>query len=167
MKSTSYAPFFLSYWFITIIHTSVFLTDLLYALGSQSVQFTPKESVTLNINVASTPTDIHYNFRALTWFHDGVEVIPNERITIMDFNKTLTIFNATDDDSGVYEATFTGLFIHPYNEYCEQDILALLRYYPVAIPVHFYVYQNSPGKLTAIDYAELIHLAGTCLIGLR
>ena len=74
-------------------------------------------------------------------------MIPNERIVLVDSNKTLTISNTTDDDSGVYEVKFTGLFIHPYSRNCEQDILALLRHYPIAIPVHFYVYKNTPGKL--------------------
>ena len=109
------------------------------------MQYTPTESVTLNVDVASTSTDIHYNFRALTWFHDGIEVIPNERIAITDSNKTLVISDITDDDSGVYEVKFTGLFIHPYSKACEQNILALLRHYPIAEPVHFYVYKDPPG----------------------
>ena len=113
------------------------------------MQYTPTESITLNVSIASTSTDISYNFRALTWFHNGMEVIPNERIVIMGFNKTLMISNATDDDRGVYEVKFTGLFIHPYSKSCERDILVLLRHYPIAIPVHFYVYENTPGKLIA------------------
>ena len=113
------------------------------------MQYTPAESITLNVSVASTSIDVSYNFRALTCFHNGMEVIPNERIVIMDFNKTLMISHTTDDDRGVYEVKFTGLFIHPYSKSCEQDILALLRHYPIAIPVYFYVYENTPGKLIA------------------
>ena len=114
------------------------------------MQYTPTESFTLSINV--TVTDIRYNFRDLTWFHNGMEVIPNERIAIMDLNKTLVISNSTDDDSGVYEVKYTGLFIHPYSKNCEQDILALLRHYPIALPVHFNVYKNTPGKLIDNGY---------------
>ena len=74
-------------------------------------------------------------------------MIPSERIVITEFNKTLTIFNTTDDDSGVYEVKFTGLLVHPYSKKCEQDVLALLRHYPIAIPAHFYLHTSIPGKL--------------------
>ena len=131
----------------TVTCISLFL-DLLYAIGNQVLPYTPTESVTLKVDVTST--DIRYNFRALTWFHNGMEVIRSERIIITDFNKTLTIFNSTEDDSGVYEVKFTGLLIRPYNKNCEQDILALLRHYPIGIPAHFHVYTNTPGKLHSV-----------------
>ena len=131
--------------YVTYIH--LFL-DLLYSIGNQVLQFAPTEPVTLKVNITST--DIHYNFRALTWFHNGMEVIPSERIVITEFNKTLTIFNTTDDDSGVYEVKFTGLLVHPYSKKCEQDVLALLRHYPIAIPAHFYLHTSIPGKLNSV-----------------
>ena len=137
--------------YVVLSYVHTFSLGLLYTIGNQFFQYTPTESVTLKINVAST--DISYNFRALTWFHNGMEVIPNERIVITDFNKTVMISNTTDDDSGVYEVKFTGLFIHPYSKYCEQDILSLLRHYPIAMPTHYYLYKNNtPGKLIYNQY---------------
>ena len=118
--------------------------DLLQTVGEQYLQYTPPQPITLNVKVS--PHDIQYNFRALTWFHNGVEVIPNERRVLSKSNTTLSILNTTEEDSGVYEIKFTGLLVHPYTRKCEQDILALLRHYPVATAALFHLYTNSPGK---------------------
>ena len=118
--------------------------DLLQTVGEQHLQYTPPQPITLNVKVSSH--DIQYDFRALTWFHNGVEFIPNERRVISKSNTSLSIFNTTEEDSGVYEVKFTGLLVHPYSRKCEQDILALLRHYPVAAAALFHLYTNSPGK---------------------
>ena len=54
-------------------------------------------------------------------------------------NKTLTILNTTEEDSGVYEAMFEGLLVYPHNHYCEQVNVYLLRHYPILSPVVFQV----------------------------
>ena len=76
-------------------------------------------------------------------------------------NTTLTVINSTAADSGVYEARFDGLLVHPYSRICEKAVLDLLRHYPVLKPAVFYVgttftgehaeyrHRNSVKKITA------------------
>ena len=49
------------------------------------------------------------------------------------------MINSTVADSGVYEARFDGLLIHPYSRICEEAVLDLLRHYPVLKPAVFHV----------------------------
>ena len=86
-----------------------------------------------------TDASIHYNFRALTWYHNGNKLTPGGRITLSSDNTTLTVINSTVADSGVYEARFDGLLIHPYSRFCEEAVLDLLRHYPVLKPAVFHV----------------------------
>ena len=78
--------------------------------------------------------------RALTWYHDGNQVASTSdgRIALSSDNTTLKINEIFEDDAGIYEVKFAGLLIHPYNEFCEQKTLSLLRHYPVLAPVNFY-----------------------------
>ena len=82
---------------------------------------------------------LHYYFRALTWYHNGNKLTPGGRITLSSDNTALTVINSTAADSGVYEARFDGLLIHPYSRFCEEAVLDLLRHYPVLKPAVFYV----------------------------
>ena len=82
---------------------------------------------------------IRYYFRALTWYHNGNKLTSGGRLTLSSDNTTLTVINSTAADSGVYEARFDGLLIHPYSRICEEAVLDLLRHYPVLKPAVFYV----------------------------
>ena len=56
------------------------------------------------------------------------------------------MINSTVADSGVYEARFDGLLIHPYSRFCEEAVLDLLRHYPVLKPAIFCVGTTSTGE---------------------
>ena len=92
--------------------------------------------------------NLHYVFRALslTWYHNGNKLTPGGRITLNSDNTTLTVINSTIADSGVYEARFDGLLIHPYSRFCEEAVLCLQRNYPVLKPAIFYVGTTSTGE---------------------
>ena len=87
-----------------------------------------------------------YYLRALTWYHNGNKLAPGGRITLSNDNTTLTVINSTAADSGVYEARFDELLIHPYSRFCEEAVLDLLRHYPVLKPAVFYVGATSTGE---------------------
>ena len=108
------------------------------------MQFELAEAVILNVGL--TAVDIRYWLRALTWYHNGAEVIPNGRITLSNDNTTLTITNATEFDSGVYEVKFAGLLVHPYRKICEAEVTRVLQHYPLLRPVVFHLYMDFPGK---------------------
>ena len=79
---------------------------------------------------------VRYFFRALTWYHNGNKLTPGGRITLSSDNSTVA-------DSGVYEARFDGLLIHPYSRCCEEAGVDLLRHYPVLKPAVFHVGSTS------------------------
>ena len=111
--------------------------DLLYVNGRSRVQPVLSQNITLQVGI--TDASIRYYFRTLTWYHNGNKLTPGGRITLSSDNTTLTVINSTVADSGVYEARFDGLLIHPYSRFCEEAVLDLLRHYPVLKPAVFYV----------------------------
>ena len=110
---------------------------MLYVNGRSRVQLVLSQNITLQVGI--TDASIRYYFRALTWYHNGNKLTPGGRITLSSDNTTLTVINSTVADSGVYEARFDGLLIHPYSRICEKAVLDLLRHYPVLKPAVFYV----------------------------
>ena len=93
------------------------------------------------MNITPTATFTRDYLRALTWYHNGVQIIPGSRYyTLSSDNTTLNITSARGSDAGVYHVQFAGLRVYPYNKFCEEETLALLRHYPVLSPVVFNVY---------------------------
>ena len=135
----------------------VLCAGLLSPIGPTSVQYNPSGTVILQVNITPTATFTRDYLRALTWYHNGVQVNPGSyrhywyyyyytTISLSSDNTTLTITNARQSDAGVYHVQFAGLRIYPYNKLCEEETLAILRHYPVLSPVVFNVYTG--GKLT-------------------
>ena len=120
------------------------------------MQLTPSQNITLKVGITDVyvqyysnrnhNVNLRYFFRALTWYHNGNKLPPSGRITLNSDNTTLTVINSTVADSGVYEARFDGLLIHPYSRICEEAVLDLLRHYPVLKPAVFYVGTTSTGE---------------------
>ena len=129
---------------------------MLYIDGTSRVQLTPSQNITLKVGITDVyvqyysnrnhNVSIRYFFRALTWYHNGNKLTPGSRIALSSDNTTLTVINSTAADSGVYEAKFDGLLIHPYSRVCEIAVLDLLRHYPVLKPAVFYVGATSTGE---------------------
>ena len=121
------------------------LAGLLYQIGGDVVQYEPPSPVVLQVGI--TPTAVTNYLRLLQWSHNGAEVVADGRISLSEDNTTLTIVNTSIADSGLYEAKFGGLLVHPYSRNCEQDVLDVLGQYPVLLPAEFHVYSNTSGKL--------------------
>ena len=132
--------------------------DLLYVNGTSRVQHTPNQNITLKVGITDVyvhyvyysntyhNVNLRYFFRALTWYRNGRKLYPGGRITLSSDKTALTVINSTAADSGVYEARFDGLLIHPYSRFCEEAVLDLLRHYPVLKPAVFYVGTTSTGE---------------------
>ena len=122
---------------------------MLYVSGRSRVQPVLSQNITLQVGITDVyvqyysntyyNVNLRYFFRALTWYHNGNKLTPGGRITLSSDNTTLTVINSTAADSGVYEARFDGLLVHPYSRFCEEAVLDLLRHYPVLKPAVFYV----------------------------
>ena len=90
--------------------------------------------------------NLHYFFRALTWYRNGQKLYPGGSITLNSNFTALTVINSTAADSGVYVARFDRLLIHPYSRSCEEAVLDLLRHYPILKPAVFYVTTTYTGE---------------------
>ena len=130
----------------------VLCAGLLSPIGPTIVQYNTFNTVILQVNITPTATFTRVYLRALTWYHNGVEINPGSyryrNISLSSDNTTLTITNARPSDAGVYHVQFAGLRVYPYNKFCEEETLAILRHYPLLSPVVFTLYTNS--KLTYI-----------------
>ena len=130
--------------------------DLLYINGTSRVQHIPSQNITLKVGTTDVyvqyysntyhNVNLRYFFRGLTWYHNGNKLTPGGRIILSSDNTALTVINSTVADSGVYEARFDRLLIHPYSRFCEEVVLDLLRHYPVLKPAVFYVGATSTGE---------------------
>ena len=82
----------------------------------------------------------------LTWYHNGTVMLPvpdeNERITFSDDKKTLTISNFSSTDAGVYKVQFNKIVVQPYNQTCNDEVISLLRGYPILAPAVYCVNVN-------------------------
>ena len=138
---------------------------LLYPIGPTSVRYIYQEVVTLQVNITSTTTFTRDYLRLLTWYHNGVEIVPTSggTISLSSDNTTLTIANTSSSRSGVYEVQFAGLRVYPYNYLCERETLAILRRYPLLSPVTFYVYNNS-GKCWNDSLIQKCSFFTTCTL---
>ena len=97
---------------------------------------------TVHLQVEPLKVNILSSLLSLTWYHNESIILPTQypRYTLSNQNKTLTITNFTlITDAGVYKAQFNKLFVHPFNEDCEENVLSLLRHLPVLKPAVFCV----------------------------
>ena len=130
---------------------------MLYPSGPTFVQYNTSDTVILQVNITPTATFTRDYLRALTWYHNEVQINSVSQRNISQHNTTLTITNARQSDAGVYHVQFAGLRIYPYNKLCEEETLAILRHYPILSPVVFNVYTD--GKLTD-KYSSRAHKKG-------
>ena len=75
----------------------------------------------------------------LTWYHNGTIMLSDpdpddQRITFSDDKKTLTISNFSSTDAGVYKVQFNKIDVQPYNQTCNDELISLLRGYPILAP---------------------------------
>ena len=131
---------------VIISITSVLCVGLLSPTGPTFVQYNTSDTVILQVNITPTATFTRDYLRALTWYHNEVQINSGSQRNISQCNTTLTITNARQSDAGVYHVQFAGLRIYPHNKLCEEETLAVLRHYPVLSPVVFSVYTG--GELT-------------------
>ena len=94
------------------------------------------------MNITPTGTFTRDYLQALTWYYNEVEINSGSHRNISQHNTTFTITNAQRSDAGVYHVQFAGLRVYPYNQFCEEEALAILRHYPVLAPVVFNVYTD-------------------------
>ena len=99
-----------------------------------------RQQDTIHLQVEPEKANILNGLLGLTWYHNGSVVAPTDvQRYISSNNKTLTIANFSSADAGVYKVQFDQLFVHPFDENCQDEVLSLLRHLPVLRPVVFSV----------------------------
>ena len=96
---------------------------------------------TLNI------TNVTRLLSELTWYHNGTVMLPNpdpddQRITFSVDKKTLTIANFSSTDAGVYKVQFNKIDVQPYCQTCNDELISLLRGYPILAPAVYCINVN-------------------------
>ena len=107
----------------------------------------------VKLAVESLSIDVVEYLLGLTWYHNGSVVVPDDRITLINDNTSLTITDFSTDDTGIYEVQFNQLFVHSYDPDCNDELISLLRSYPVLKPAVFCI--NMESKCPPKDDSEL------------
>ena len=66
----------------------------------------------------------------------------DQRIIFSNDKKTLTIYNFSSTDAGVYKVQFNKIDVLPYNQTCNDEVISLLRGYPILAPAVYCVNVN-------------------------
>ena len=98
-----------------------------------------QDNISLKVEVPSV--SVLNGLVNLIWYHNGSAINPTlaTQYTIHNMNRTLIITNFTSAEAGMYVIQFNQLFVHPYNEQCNEELISLLRHYPVLSPSVFCV----------------------------
>ena len=104
------------------------------------IQASPEQrNITLQVNTADH--SVADALLGLTWYHNGSQIVFGDDPSLIqnNDNKTLTISAFSSIYSGIYKVQFNQLFVHPFDEACKDEVLSLVRHYPVLKPVVFCV----------------------------
>ena len=111
--------------------------------NSSSAMIQVHQEENFSLQVKTTNAAVVKYLLELTWYHNGSVIVPDERTTLSNKNKTLSITNFTTFDAGVYVVQFNKLFSYPYNDDCNKEVISLLRNSPMMKPVVFCVNMGS------------------------
>jgi hypothetical protein len=112
----------------------------------EHIQVEEQDSVRLQVETPNI-TNFTTLLSELMWYHNGTVMLPgpgeeNQRITFSADKKTLTIANFSSADAGVYKVQFNRIDVHPYNQTCNDELISLLRGYPILAPAVYCVNVN-------------------------
>ena len=118
--------------------------------------------ILLQINTLS---ESYYGYLAdyvssLTWYHNGTEILSNERMDASNNGTSLIISDMIDSDAGTYEVKISSI---NYNNStssatCDRNVLRLLEQTALHAPVTFYLQQYHIPQYKPEDIIELYFL---------
>ena len=107
--------------------------------------FSLHQKILLQINKLS---DSYYGnlaeyISSLTWYHNGTEILNNERMNISSNGTLLTMSDMVDSDAGTYEVKISSINYHnsTSSATCDRNILRMLEQTALHAPVTFYLQQ--------------------------
>ena len=117
----------------------VHLSGLLNTDKSVTKSFFLNETILLQINKLSSASQY-----SLSWYHNGTQVIFNERMTVSGNGTSLLIVNMTESDAGKYEVKLSsinscGCSSSPT---CDRNIMNMFEFSAMFSTVTFYLQQH-------------------------
>ena len=97
---------------------------------------------------------------SLTWYHNGTEILSNERMNVSSTGTSLTISDMIDSDVGKYEVKISSIEYYGYSSSatCDRNILRMLEQTALHAPVTFYLQQYHIPQYKPEDIIELYFL---------
>ena len=92
-------------------------------------------TIELQVNI-SNDYSARY-IRTLVWFHNGTEVQPSGRVSVLNNGTRITIRDSTQADAGYYRVEIASLDFNHDNPACDSLWLPLLRNHAALAPVTF------------------------------
>ena len=101
----------------------------------------------------------HY-INSLTWYHNGTEVMSNERMNASNGGILLTISDMVECDAGKYEVKISSINYYGSvsSATCDRNILRMLEQTALHAPVNFYLQQYHIPQYKPEDIIELYFL---------
>ena len=124
--------------------------------------FSLHQKILLQINSLS---DSYYGYLALyisslTWYHNGTEILSNERMNVSNHGISLRISDMIDSDAGKYEVKISSISYRSYasSTTCDRIVLRMLEQTALHAPVTFYLQQYHIPQYKPEDIIELYFL---------
>ena len=140
----------------------MYIKGLLNTEDPVTRSFSLHQKILLHINRLS---DSYYGSLAcfissLTWYHNGTEILSNERMNVFNNGTSLTILDMVDSDAGQYEVKISSINYRSYasSETCDRNILRMLEQTALHAPVTFYLQQYHIPQYKPEDIIELYFL---------
>ena len=141
----------------------MFVIGLLNTDDPVTRSFYLHEKILLQINRLS---DSYYGSLAhylgsVTWYHNGTEILSNERMNVSNNGTLLTISDMIDSDAGKYEVKISSINYYGYassSATCDRNVLRMLEQIALYAPVTIYLQQNHIPQYKPEDIIELYFL---------
>ena len=94
---------------------------------------------------------------SLTWYHNGTDILNNERMNVSNGGILLTISDMVDSDAEKYEVKISSIKYYGFasSATCDRNILRMLEQTALHAPVTFYLQQYHIPQYKPEDIIEL------------
>ena len=116
--------------------------------------FSRPERMVMRINISDYNSLAQY-ISSLAWYHNGTELISDDRIIITNSGTSLTILSMAESDAGKYEVRINST--GSSSAFCDRNILPMLENLALYAPVTFLLQESNLPKYNPedviLDYA--------------
>ena len=144
------------------IYSTLFAIGLLNTDDPVIRSFSLHQKILLQINSLSDNYYGHlaHGISSLTWYHNGTEILSNERMNVSNNGISLTITGMVDFDAGKYEVKISSMDYSGLSSSaeCDRNILRMLEQTALHAPVTFNLQQYHIPQYKPEDIIELYFL---------